>query len=56
MGGFDGAVVVPCSVVGFEAAVVVVNGANVAGSVGVIIVSLDSVVGDTEIRKKSDQN
>ena len=45
-----------CLVVGCEAAAVVVNGANVAGSVGVVIVSLDSVVGDAEIRKKSDQN
>ena len=41
-----------CLVVGCEAAAVVVNGANVAGSVGVVTVSLDSVVGDAEIRKK----
>ena len=42
-----------CLVVGCEAAVVVVNGANVAGSVGMVIVSLDSVVGGAEIHKKS---
>jgi hypothetical protein len=50
VGGFGAAVVVPPSVGGFCTAVVV-SGANVASSVGVVIVSLDSVVGNTEIRK-----